>query len=112
MLARFAQQACARRYRCGLAGVAEPFEDAQQFAERPCLERCAARLVRRIAIGDLGNMVEPGAVEMREQRRDKPLASERALRRRGWSLCRRMPPIAVRSKAPGRRLLPAGIWYL
>src|SRR5262249_59116704 len=46
--------------------------EAQRLANRPRLERAAARRERRIAIGDLGHVADAGLVEMAEQRREEP----------------------------------------
>ena len=51
----------------------EPVE-AQRFADRPRLERAAVGRVRRIAVGDLGDMPEAVLVEMTEQRREEAVA--------------------------------------
>src|SRR5262245_14880282 len=48
-------------------------QKAHELAERPGLERTSSRPVRRLAIGDLGEMAEPGVPEMAEQRRDESL---------------------------------------
>lgn len=47
----------------GAAQLADRRE-AQQFAERPCLERAAARGVQRFGVGDFGNVSEAGGGEM------------------------------------------------
>src|SRR5437868_3099559 len=57
--------------RCGLdgAGFGEHAAiEPQRLADRPRLERTAARRVRPVAVGDLGEMTEARVVEMREQR--------------------------------------------
>ena len=48
------------------AGLSQQRLDARNSsAERPRLERAAAGRVRRVAIGDLGDVAEPGRSEMR-----------------------------------------------
>ena len=44
----------------------------QQLAHRPGLERAAARRVRRLGVGDLAQMPDPGLVQMLEQGHDEP----------------------------------------
>ena len=45
--------------------------DPEHLADRPGLERAAARRVRRVAVGDLGDVAEAGLVEMGHQRREE-----------------------------------------
>src|SRR6185369_7743487 len=47
--------------------------ETDQLAQRPGLERAAARRVRRGAVGDLRDVPDPRLVEMREQGRDEAL---------------------------------------
>src|SRR5436309_5051404 len=49
--------------------------EPQQLGQRPGLKRATARRVRRLRIGDLGNMAETGALDMLEYRREKALTS-------------------------------------
>src|SRR5688572_5259578 len=74
----------ARRAEVGLRRISGiytrrwPEHDAlepDQLAQRPGLERTAARRVRRLRIGDLADVAEAGLGEVREQRCDEALAS-------------------------------------
>ena len=48
--------------------ASEPY----QLGKRPGLERATARRVRRLRIGDLGDVTQAGVIEMLQQRRQKP----------------------------------------
>ncbi len=54
---------------CGLCQD-DPIE-AEQLGQRPGLKRAPARCVRLIGIGDLGDVTEPGMIQVLNKRREK-----------------------------------------
>ena len=52
----------------------DTLEEAQRFGDGPGLEGAAARRVRRLGLGNFGEMANPRLIEMRKQRLEKSLA--------------------------------------